>query len=815
MNDPRIVDLGGDGWTLARDADASERPAVVPGCVHDDLRRNGEVGDYFWRDAEATMRWVDREAWTYRRAFDLDAVPDEAELVCEGLDTLARVAVNGRVVIEADNMYRTWRADVKAALRAGTNEISVRFVPPYERMAEGEAKRHLEQWNTFGREFAGRGHVRKMACAFGWDWAPAVPTMGIWRPIRLRLGPRPVEDVRVTQEHGGGGVTVRVAWQPAHAAAVTLAIDGEAVAAAEGEGAAALRVDRPRLWWPNGLGDQPLYDLTITPRVGPPVSRRIGLRTIALRREPDEWGQSFEFVVNGRPVYAKGANWVPGRVLPTTIDEGEVRRVLGDAAMSHFNMLRVWGGGLYESDAFYDGCDELGLLVWQDFAFACGAYPSDDEFLANVEAEAVDNVRRLRHRASLALWCGNNEIEQGFAGRDGYPWEDYDKLFNGVLPRVVADEDGTTPYIPSSGHTPPEFGDRADHANQDAGDAHMWTVWFGGKPFEAQRAWTCRFMSEYGFQSYPGRRTFDSFTAPGDRNLTSRIADYHQRSQMGNRTIAGYLLDWFQMPPTLDGQLAVSQISQALCVRYAAEHLRRLRPRNAGVLYWQLNDVWPCASWSSVDCFGRWKALQHEARRFFEPVHLSAEKDLATETVKLHVANDGPETVDLPVRWEVTDTDSAALLSGEARATLPRDGGGFVATIDCRPLLGERFAGDLMVWAWLGEAGAVVSRAWTGVARPKHLSLADPGLRATPGEDAAGAYLDLACDRPALWVDPGDDVLYDDGFLHLHPREPRRLRLLRGGHATRVTSLADHMLVRPSGESIPSKPPAYVSPIGR
>ena len=658
------LDLGGP-WTLSRDATGETFPAVVPGGVHADLLAAGVIPDPFVGDNEATLRWVDRESWTYRRTFDLQTVPAEAELRCDGLDTLAVVRVNGGAVIEADNMFRVWRAEVARHLKPGENEVSVSFRPPLDLMAEGQRRNRLAQWNTFGPDLAGRGHVRKMACAFGWDWAPVLPTMGVWRPITLRLGPATLEDFRVEQRHDEGRVTL--ALTHAGPATATLSIGGETLAVAAGDGGCELAVPDPRLWWPNGLGDRPLYDLTLAPPDGPPVTKRIGLRTTALRQEPDEWGRSFEFVVNGRPVFCRGANWVPHRVLPTTIERDDLRRVLGDAARANFNMLRVWGGGLYESDDFYDICDELGLLVWQDFAFACGAYPSDEDFLNNVEAEAVDNVRRIRHRASLALWCGNNEIEQGFAGRDGYSWEEYDKLFNGVLPRVVAREDGATPYVPSSGHTPADFADRRDHANQDAGDAHMWTVWFGGKPFEAQRDWTCRFMSEYGFQSYPEAKTVAAFAGPAERNLASRVLDYHQRSQMGNRTIFAYLLDWFQMPPTFEGQLIVSQISQALCVRYAAEHLRRIRPRSAGVLYWQLNDVWPCASWSGIDCFGRWKALHYEAARFYAPVHLSAEEDLATATVRLHVANDGPVDLAMPVEWEVTDTDGRRLDGGRRR----------------------------------------------------------------------------------------------------------------------------------------------------
>jgi beta-mannosidase len=810
--DPHHLDLAGQ-WTLSRDATGDTFPGSVPGGVHHDLARAGHIPDYFWRDDEATLRWIDRETWTYTRRFSIDRdPPDSAELRFDGLDTFAEVRLNGETILQADNMFRTWRVEVAGLLRRGENELSVTFRPPLEAMADGERDQSLAQWNTFSPEFAGRGHVRKMACAFGWDWGPVMPTMGLWRGVSLRLGSATLEDVRVVQDFEPGRVRLRIGY--AGEATATLRLRGELVAQSTDTGGCELKVDDPELWWPAGLGAQPLYDLEVAPQEGPPVVKRIGLRTIELRQEADEWGRSFEFVINGRPVFAKGANWVPSRVLPTTYTAREQADRLDDAVAGNFNMLRVWGGGIYESDAFYDACDERGLLVWQDFAFACGAYRSDDAFLDSVRAEAVDNVRRLRHHACLAVWCGNNEIEQGFAGRGGYAWEQYGRVFDETLPAVVREEDGVTPYIPSSGHTPGDFADRADHANQDAGDAHMWTVWFGGKPFEAQRDWTCRFMSEYGFQSYPELATVEAFTDPADRNVASRILDYHQRSQMGNRTIAAYLLDWFQMPPSFDGFLVASQISQALCVRYAAEHLRRIQPRNTGVLYWQLNDVWPCASWSSVDCFGRWKALQYEARRFFAPAHLSAEEDAASATVRLHVSNQGVGPISLPLRWEVTDTDGTRLMQGEATVDLAENAGTFAAEIDCGPLLDRHHAGDLLVWGWLGEPDAVVSRTWVSVARPKHLSLPEPGLTIHPGRDDRGGYWDISCDRPAIWVRlAGDgDAVFTDNFFHLHPGEPRRIRLLRGDPGdVRATSLFDLMQGR-EGPLAP-KPADYSSPI--
>ncbi len=812
----QTLDLGG-AWTLTRCSTGATYPAEVPGCTHLDLRRAEAIPDPDWRDNEALLLWIGEEDWLYEREITL--APGQlaglaaAELVCEGLDTIAEVRINGAVVLNADNMYRTWRVAVLAALREGLNHLAVRFSSPLPTMVAGDQRRRLPAWNIYRDEFWGRPYVRKMACAFGWDWGPIATTAGIWRPLRLELiASARLTDVSVRQRHAAGAVTLQAAWTADAAAGHSLHLSvhhlGREVAAAEVAASTAtyeLKIPDSQLWWPNGLGEQPLYEvrweLRAAGRTLDAQTRRIGLRTLELVRERDAAGESFLFAVNGVRFFAKGSNWVPHRISLPAVTVDDYRRLIDDAADANMNMLRVWGGGIYELDAFYDACDERGVLVWQDCCFACGVYPVEDPlFQQSVAAEIRDNVRRLRHRASLALWCGNNELEMGFAGKPEFPWPVYSAFFDQQLPQWIRAADPDTPYWPGSPHTP--VGDRTDSGQAGSGDAHYWSVWFGHDPFEKQREWRCRFQSEYGFQSFPDRRTVAAFTAPNERILNSRIMDYHQRSQMGNRTIFSYALDWFPAAEGLDAQLHLSQLTQSTCVRYAAEHLRRLQPHTQGCLFWQINDLWPCASWSAMDSFMRWKVLMYEAKRFFAPVQVSLCEEPAARTVAVHLSNQQRGAGRFTVSWQITDTDGRELLAGNRALDVAAQSDQRIALLDLAPLLlpAGRLPGDLLVWATASQGGQVVSRNLVSLARYKHLSLADPALTAVVGSDAQGVFVDLTCRKPALFVrlDLSEaDAWWEDNHLHLHPAAPRRIRLRRGPplavvrEQLRVTSLAD------------------------
>jgi beta-mannosidase len=837
------LDLGGPDWTLRRSDQKKTLPARVPGCVHADLLRAKALPPLFWRDNEIVHKELIRHDWVWEKTFvctpDLLARP-RIWLRAEGLDTLAEIRVNGTVVLTADNMFRTWEADLKPVLKPGKNSISVTIRSPLPVMAERNRQRNLPQWNCYDPAFAGRGHVRKQACSFGWDWGPAAPSSGIWQPLTIHAADHGrLVQVRVTQHHTPGCVRLMVTpevegWGGTLGVHAVLNRAGAQVAAATGAAGASLElvVDQPELWWPNGLGVQPLYELRVE-LLGPAGTvdvwqRRIGLRTLELVREADQFGESFAFRCNGLRFFAKGANWIPCDVWPSEVNPTTVRRLLADAAACHMNMIREWGGGIYESDTFYDTCDELGLLVWQDCMFACGTYPGGDPaFLANVAAEIRDQARRLRDHACMALWCGNNELEQGIVG-DGWTswrmdWPEYKAIFDELLPRVLAAESPAIPYWPCSPHTPK--GDRTQFNDPASGDAHCWDVWFGSQPFEKQREWSHRFQSEFGFQSLPEPRTVAEFTLPEDRNLTSRIMDFHQRSVgTGNKQIMRYLLDWFRLPTQFDELLWATQVLQGLCIQFAAEHTRRNQQRMEGCLYWQLNDRWPAATWSSIDWRGRWKALQYMARRFFAPVLVSGLENLEKSTVAVHLSNQRATPFRGEVRWRITDARGKQLATGRTAVTVPAQTNHEVRVLDCTALrrragahlanglnldilgtgaLGQfRADSDTLVWLEAWEGRTLVSRSLVLWSRPKHLDLVAPKIT-TQVKAVAGAYqITLKSQHPALWTRMelhGIDARFSDNFLHLDSHTPqtvtvtpsRPLNIAQVRKHLRVTSLMD------------------------
>ena len=809
-----------DAWHF-RDAaeDKSPQPATVPGCVHTDLLEAGRIPDPWYRDNEKEIQWVHQRDWIYETLFPITEEVLSKEnllLVFEGLDTFCKVEVNGRTVLEADNMHRTWEVPVKKHLRRGENNLRLTFASPIPYMKKRAKEQHLHAWNLYHEDFFGKSYVRKMACAFGWDWGLMAPTAGIWRPAKLIAFDARIEEVKLRQRHEDGKVFldchagVRGSGMVRH----RLFFDGKQVAEADtAPETSTLQVEDPRLWWPNGMGEQPMYELVTElldedGGVLDKASRRIGLRTCELVREADEHGESFRFRVNGRDVFMKGGNWIPCDIFPSRVSDGTYRHLLQSCAEAHMNMIRVWGGGIYEDDRFYDLCDELGILVWQDFMFACSTYPSfDDAFMENVRAEARDNIRRLRDHPSLALWCGNNELEQGLVQWDLEDWtdramppEDYLALFDELLAEVVAQEDPATPYWPSSGHTPGEG--REDCWNNTKGDAHAWTVWFGGQPLEAQRDWKYRFMSEFGFQSYPELKTVESYTAPEDRNLVNWIMDYHQRSGPGNQTILKYALDWFNQADGFASSLIVSQLIQALTIQYATEHARRIQGRMDGLLYWQINDIWPGATWSSIDAYGRWKALQYFARRFFAPVMVSLLEDHDSGTVAVHVSNHRPQAFAGTVRWFITDAAGAVLDQGTAGAEVPSQANREIRTLDCQshreaggterlpleirghkaiPMEGDR---NLLIWAVLEEEdGTEISRNLAFFAKPKYWKLRRPCIETSITVRDGQTLLELRTDHAAPWTRLGlkdADAVFSDNFLHLLPGRTTTVSIEQG-----------------------------------
>ncbi len=801
-------------WSLIKDSEATAIPATVPGCVHTDLLANRLLENPFYRDNELKQMWVGETDWQYSRTFSIPPefmAHDRVLLRCHGLDTIATLYLNGSLFGHANNMYRTWEYDIKDLLSAGENTLEVHFAAPmpFVRRMDSE-KGKMAGWVEPMRINSG-AWIRKEPCNFGWDWGPKMPTSGIWRDIELvAFDTARLTDVMIQQLHSQEQVTLmfnltaeQVTKSPV-TAAITITKDNEVVAtqtaAFTGDSAeTTIVITKPELWWVNNLGEQPLYtvEVSLLGTDNTPLdswTRQIGLRTLTLERHLDQWGESFYFACNGVPFFAKGADWIPASPYPGEVVNYE--QFIQAAADANMNMLRVWGGGIYEEDAFYAHCDEYGIAIWQDFMFACGTYPSfDAEFMANVKVEAEDNIKRLRHHACMALWCGNNEIEQGMPDSPGWQdsmsWEDYGRLFDVLLADLVHELAPQTAYWPGSPHT--SLGDRSDHRSPDSGDTHLWDVWHGKKPFEWYHTRLDRFVSEFGFQSFPEPQTIAEFTLPEDRNITSYVMEHHQRSGIGNSTIIHYLLDWFRLPTSFEGTLWLSQILQAMAMKYAVEHWRRNMPRSMGALYWQLNDMWPAPSWASLDWKGNWKALHYMAKRFFNPLLVSGVADWENNSLQIHVTNDQRTEQTGTVEYMITDAQGTALEQDTFAVTIPAGTTANVRTIDVSALIAQHSVRDVLVWLQFHVNGESVSEDLVLFCRPKHLELGQSNITSTVKSAGDGQYdVTLTTDRAALyvWLELSGAKL-SDNFVHLRPGVSKTIRV----SATDVTSLKVQSLV--------------------
>jgi beta-mannosidase len=784
--------LSGD-WQFRQAGTDEWLPATVPGGVHTDLMASGRIPDPFVGDNETRVQWVAEQDWEYRHSFICPPellADDKVWLVCDGLDTLATVTLNGQEVGRAANMFRQYRWEVKPLLRPGNNELAIHFASPVRYVSEKQAARALP---GVSQAIPGGPYLRKAPCQFGWDWGPQLPTIGVWKDIRLEgAGRARLDDVHLRQRHDEREVTIEARvtverWSggPLEVAVRVTSPSGETIEKMEpvaegGEALVRLGIANPALWWPNGYGAQPLYDVEVVLRPGDvaaaePLERRLyrlGLRTIELRQKEDEWGRSFVFVVNGVPIFAKGSNWIPADSFPTRITGEGLEGLIRSAALSHQNMLRVWGGGFYEEERFYDLCDRYGILVWQEFIFSCSVYPLDDpEFLENVRVEAVENVRRLRHRASLALWCGNNEMEWGWAdwGWDIPDMQDmkaaYHRFFHHTLREWCLAEDPDHSYWPSSPSSDTPF---EDPNGQRQGDAHYWDVWHGRKPFTAYRDQYPRFQSEFGFQALPPLATIRAFAEEADWNMTSYIMEQHQKNASGNSLMVGQMLDTFRLPDNFDSLVYLSMVLQAEGIRYGVEHWRRHMDRVAGTLYWQLNDCWPVASWSSLDYYGRWKALHYAARRFYAPLLLSIE-DVATQQ-GLYVTSDLREAWEGTLRWTLETLSGEALARGEEKVAVPPLSSVHVRTVDFADRISADNRRDVAFVAELWQGDTRHATQIATFVPTKHLNLADPLLQATAHGDAERLVIDLQAGSLARLVElslEGADAVFSDNYFDL------------------------------------------------
>ena len=656
-------DLDG-GWKFHEAGKSDWHPANVPGCVHTDLLDNKLIEDPFYRDNEKRQQWIGKTDWEYQTTFNVSSQTikrQNVEIVFYGLDTYANVLLNDQAVLDADNMFRTWRVDVKKYLKPGQNTLRIKFRSPINEILPLMAKLSYELPAVNDQGEKTSPYTRKAPYQYGWDWGPRFVTSGIWKPVELvawdnaRMDDLQIKQKDLTKEKAELSAVAEIVASAPITATIEVkdVTDKNLVATKEVKLAPgvnkvdlAFSIANPHLWYPVGYGDQALYKFEASLKVGGKTiddqTRRTGLRTLELRQKPDEHGISFEFIINGIPVFGHGANWIPADSFPTRITRDKYKRLLTSLRDANMNMVRVWGGGIYEDDYFYDLADELGILVWQDFMFACSMYPGDKMFLDNVRHEVIDNVKRVRNHPSIVIWVGNNEIETAWQHWGGWKdknpsfvWEDYQKLFLRLLPETLEEYDPSRPYWQSS----PSANFQADPEFQGIGDTHYWQVWHAEKPFSEYEKQYPRFMSEYGFQSFPELETVKYYTTESDRNsIETPIMLAHQRHPRGNQLIRTYMLREYNQPKDFESFLYVSQVLQAEGIKLGAEHLRRIMPQNMGSLYWQADDCWPVASWSSMDYFGRWKALMYYTRRFYAPTLVSMHVD--GEVMSVYVTSD-------------------------------------------------------------------------------------------------------------------------------------------------------------------------------
>ena len=831
------------GWRMHCLGEDTWIDAVVPGTVYTDLLREGRMEDPFWKDYEDQAWKLMEEDYEYETCFEAaDSLFESSKILLrfDGIDTIADIFLNGEKIGAAENMHRIWEFDVTKSLARGRNTLRVRLHSPNRCAREA-----FENCRTLGSEDAMDGfvHIRKAHCMYGWDWGAHLPDAGIFRRVSLiGIEQARLDDVYVIQQHTDGRVELEVRIKIEEAASsiekkdqmgaegvclpsiqmnsrqyeIRLSLfspDGELLSETSEWSSTTefhpghMIVENPELWWPNGYGEQPLYrmrvELISEGRVLDIWEKRIGLRTMTMRREKDEWGESFAHEINGVCIFAMGADYIPEDHLIGRTSPEKTRRLLEDSCAANFNTIRVWGGGYYPEDWFFDLCDELGLIVWQDFMFACAVYELTSHFKENIRREFIDNIKRIRHHACLGLWCGNNEMEQFVSEKHHWvtkPSEvrDYIIMYEQLIPEVLKEYDPQTFYWPAS----PSSGGSFDEPNDpDRGDVHYWQVWHGNKPFSEYRKYFFRYASEFGFQSFPCRKTIETFTDDErDYNPFSYIMEKHQRNYGANGKIMNYMQQTFLYPTSFDSFLYASQLLQGEAIRYGVEHFRRNRGRCMGAIYWQLNDCWPVISWASIDYTGRWKALHYYAKRFFAPVMISCQEEgmmtqeadmnrehfVFEKSICLNVANETRKVQKGTVFWEVRNAKGISRRCGRcdvvvlplSRLWLDKE---LMEDVDIfREYVSYRFE----------QEDGNVSEGSVLFSYPKYFQYEDPKL----SYEIEGDEIILHADAYAASVEIAnaqEDLVLSDNYFDMNAGE-KRVKIIRGAaEGIRLRSVYD------------------------
>ena len=824
-------------WELAEAGKDTLCEVQVPGSVLSGLYGAGKIEDPFYRtneDATRELFWKDYE---FCRTFVVaeEALKEEkVALVCEGLDTLTDIYINGKKAGSTDNMHRTWKLDVKEFLHSGENQIRIVFQSVFKYIEDYEYEENKEIHYVPCGGMKGNQLIRKAHCMFGWDWGPQTIDVGIFRDIYLEAYSHPrIEDVKITQRHGDNAVNVcttvvvsgdavdkcrvRVTIQEDVESACGHRTDAndrkteayvceveETVSANNNPAVLTSTIHNPKLWWPNGYGDQPLYKVQVelldeNGEVLETITKRIGLRTLTISQEKDLWGKEFAFCINGVKIFAMGGNYIPEDCIYSRITPELQEYLLESCKRANFNCVRVWGGGYYPSDHFYDLCDEMGLIVWQDLMFACNVYDLTEEFEENITKEITENVKRLRHHASLGLWCGNNEMESAWdhwpevQSESKYLRADYIKMFEHVVPKAVKAADSETFFWQSS---PSSGGCFDEPDDENRGDCHYWDVWHGQKPFTDYQKHYFRFCSEFGFQSFPCLKTVESFTEEKDRNIFSRVMEKHQKNPAANGKILYYLSENFRYPENFRKLLYVSQILQGMAMKYGVDHWRRHRGRCMGTLYWQINDNWPVASWASIDYFGRWKALHYMAKKFYGPQAVSMCMD--GDIMQVYLANESMDAQSYQVAFYVKNMECEILEKLTGTGTVGVQESAPILAVDVSGWEDKKYEIFLEAEVTLADGGVLCDV--ETLVPYKYLELDKPEITAEVEEqgDAFVIHLKSSCFSPFTAIGFTDaDVTLEDNFFHMTDGEEMCVRLdkkdIRNGEILDAADLTQQM----------------------
>ena len=799
-----------ENWQLCNVRKLDWVPAQVPGDIYAAFFMAGKMSDPSFEDNEYQAKALMEEDYEYRTVFTYERAKfencQEIILRFEGIDTIADIYLNGCCLGKADNMHRVWKFPVRELLENGENVLRVIIRSPLKFMAEA-----FQKYKNRGNDDTIEGfmHLRKAHYMSGWDWGACLPDGGIFRPVTLMgVESARLDSVYIRQVHENGRVLLipEVDVETVDDEENETENDTESleyvVTVTSPDGTKntwkdcpdEIEVDHPQLWWPNGLGEQPLYEIKVDLISGGKIvdtwCRKIGLRTLTMHIEKDKWGESFAHEINGHQVFAMGADYIPEDNLLQRTSRERTRELLLQCKRANFNTVRVWGGGYYPEDWFFDLCDELGLMVWQDFMFACSVYELTPEFEANIRQEFIDNIKRLRHHASLALWCGNNEMEmfvkEGTWVTKPTEVRDYLLMYERIIPEVLREYDPDTFYWPAS---PSSGGSFDDPNDPNRGDVHYWEVWHGNKPFAEYRKYFFRYASEFGFQSFPSVKTLETVTDdPRELNPFSYVMEKHQRNYGGNGKIAKYMQAAYRYPENFSDFVYASQLLQADGIRYGVEHYRRNRGRCMGAIYWQLNDCWPVISWSSIDYYGRWKALHYYAKRFFAPVMLSCEEqswmtvgaDMNRQhfefekSIHLNVTNETLKPRKVLVKYAVRNAKAEVLCQEEQWVEVPALSSVWMDKVELPEI--DCFNEYVSYEAWENEQ--IISQGTVIFSYPKYFRYQDPKLTVrTEGDEiivSAQAYA-----KSVEITNKNDDLILEDNYFDMNAGE-RRVKILSG-----------------------------------